>query len=154
MLQGLLRPFIRASLIYVVVGFSMGLCMIVKPEWAGHLRYSHMHVNLLGAYGMLIFGVAYHVLPRFAGRMLYSEWLGHIHFWVANAGLIGLVVLFPLQTATDSSLIRVGLTLSAFLQLSSALMFVFNVWKTVFSPEAKPRSGTKCKSPSLPVING
>ena len=151
MLQGLLRPFIRASLIYFIVGFSIGLCMILKPEWTGVLRYPHMHVNLLGAYGMLIFGVAYHVLPRFAGRMLYSERLGHIHFWVANVGLIGLVVSYPLQTASASSLIRAGLVLSAFLEMSSALMFAFNIWKTVFSPEAKPRSGAKCKAPSIPV---
>ena len=154
MLQGLLRPFIRASLIYFVVGFLIGLCMILKPEWTGDLRYSHMHVNLLGAYGMLIFGVAYHVLPRFASRMLYSERLGYIHFWVSNAGLILLVVGYPLQALDDSFILREIVRLGALLNLAGVLLFVFNIWKTVFSPEAKPRSGAKCKAPSIPVING
>jgi cbb3-type cytochrome oxidase subunit 1 len=153
MLQGLLRPFIRASLIYFVLGFFIGVAMLMHPEYSGVLRYTHMHVNLIGAYGMLIFGVAYHVLPRFAGRMLFSERLGYVHFALINIGLIGLVILFPLQHVTGSAAVGIALKIAAVLELSAVLLFVYNIWRTVFSPEAEPRSGAKCKPPTIPMVN-
>jgi cbb3-type cytochrome oxidase subunit 1 len=46
---------------------------------------------LLGFVGMMIYGVGLHVLPRFSGRSLFSERLGHVQFLLANLGLLVMV---------------------------------------------------------------
>ncbi len=71
--------FIKVSLISLLVGVVMGV-LIAAGVFSGAGRPSlvtaaHAHVNLLGFVCMLIFGVAYHILPRFSGKPLYSEGL-------------------------------------------------------------------------------
>ena len=82
--------FIKASLLYLLTGISMGLLMLLWPRWMGVYLPIHAHINLLGWVSMLMFGVSYHILPRFSGKQLYSEMLASLHFWFANIGLIGL----------------------------------------------------------------
>ena len=36
---------------------------------------------------MMIFGVAYHVIPRFVGHPLHNRRLAGAHWWVANIAL-------------------------------------------------------------------
>ena len=50
-------------------------------------RPAHVHANLLGFVSMMIFGVAYHVLPRFVGHPLHNRRMAVVHWWVANIGL-------------------------------------------------------------------
>ncbi len=57
----------------------------------------HAHTNLLGWVSMMIFAVAYHVLPRFSGRPLYSNRLADMHLILSNIGLIGLIITWPLS---------------------------------------------------------
>jgi cbb3-type cytochrome oxidase subunit 1 len=85
------RGFIRASLVWLAIGVMIGVAMAYWP--AGHIVYrpAHAHANLLGFVNMFIFGVAYHVLPRFVGRPLPSERMATWHLWIANLGL-GLLV--------------------------------------------------------------
>ncbi|HEY5190380.1 MAG TPA: hypothetical protein VII77_00240, partial [Candidatus Deferrimicrobium sp.] len=40
-------------------------------------------VFLTGFVMMVIFGIAYHILPRFAGKPLHSEGWAAAHFWLA-----------------------------------------------------------------------
>ena len=92
------RWFVVCSLIYLLLGSVLGLVMAVYTgEWQGleyYLIPSHAHLNLVGWVSMMIFGVLYHILPRFSGRDLYSSKLAWVHFWCAQFGLIGMVVFF------------------------------------------------------------
>lgn len=104
------------------MAFWPGEAMVYRP--------AHVHANLLGFVSMMIFGVAYHVIPRFTGNPLYRRELAMAHFWVANAGLalmvsgwIARVQWMQLGTLT----VRVGASLSAV----GAFLFIFNLWRTL-----------------------
>jgi hypothetical protein len=121
--------FIRASLVWLGVGVLLGLLMTV---WSPAVAYrpAHMHANLLGFVSMMIFGVAYHVIPRFTGRPLHSRTLPMLHLWVANAGLALLVVAWMTRLAAPW-LAPVALPVGAVLSASGAGVFIYNLWRTL-----------------------
>ncbi|MFQ5673248.1 MAG: DUF1858 domain-containing protein [Nitrospinales bacterium] len=86
------KLFIKAGLIYLLVGVVLGIGIGVVPDWSARLRFVHIHLNLLGFMVMMIAGVAYHVLPRFSAKPLpWPEGLRY-HFILQNIGLVGMVV--------------------------------------------------------------
>jgi len=140
-MEPFVRRFIRASLVWFGVGVLLGLGMAVWP--GGRLlvmRPAHMHANLLGFVTMMIFGVAYHVMPRFAASPLHSRKLAAVHVWVANIGLALLVggwIFRPFVGRTATPLLHTG----ALLSVVSAGMFIYNIWRTLDeapSPIARP----------------
>jgi heme/copper-type cytochrome/quinol oxidase subunit 1 len=123
------RRFIRSSVVWLAIGVLLGVALAWAPGHALVYRPAHMHANLLGFVSMMIFGVAYHVVPRFVGRPLHAPRLAGAHLWIANAGLTLLVggwLLRGLGGAYDWPL-RGGAVLSAF----GALAFAFNIWRTL-----------------------
>ena len=84
--------FIISGLFYLTLGVTLGALFFMIPETRA-LRTVHGHLNLVGFVMFIIFGVAYHILPRFRGRPLYSEGLAWVGFWLANAGLAGMLVI-------------------------------------------------------------
>jgi hypothetical protein len=90
-MQNYPRLFIKAGLIYAVIGALLGITMAINPSLSHPVRFIHIHVNLLGFMAMMITGVAYHVLPRFSARTL--PWPGgmKVQFVLQNVGLIGMV---------------------------------------------------------------
>jgi cytochrome c oxidase cbb3-type subunit 1 len=51
-------------------------------EWT----IGHVHSGALGWNALITFGTYYFLVPRLAGRPLYSIRLANIHFWLALAG--------------------------------------------------------------------
>ncbi len=88
--------FVRASLIYLLIGTFLGLLIAVHPSLQGQFRIAHVHLNLAGFVAMMIFGVGHHFFPRFSGRPLYSRRLVTVTFWLGNAGVLGLTIGFVL----------------------------------------------------------
>ncbi len=128
-MEPFVRRFIRASLAWLAVGVAIGVAMAVRPAFVA-FRPAHVHANLLGFVSMMIFGVAYHVIPRFAGAPLHSRRLAAAHLWVANAGLAAMVAGFALRVhapAHGAPLLAAGAVASA----AGALTFVFNLWRTL-----------------------
>ncbi|HEY9899199.1 MAG TPA: hypothetical protein V6D00_08470 [Pantanalinema sp.] len=122
--------FIRAGLIYFGLGVILGLTMALQPAWVGYLRPVHAHLNLLGFASMFIFGVAYHVVPRFKGKVLHSQALARTHLILSNVALVGMAGSFPLvYTAGRAG----GYALAVFgsLQVVAAGMFIYNLWRTM-----------------------
>jgi cbb3-type cytochrome oxidase subunit 1 len=121
--------FLRASLLWLGAGVSLGVAMAVHPAWQIY-RTAHLHMLLLGFVTMMIAGVAYHVLPRFAATTLYSRRLASAHLVVANVGLVllagGFIVRFHL-TIVATPMLAIGGTLSA----AGALMMAWNLWRTL-----------------------
>jgi hypothetical protein len=138
--------FIRSSLVWLALGVTLGLWLVFDPQ-AIVYRAAHMHANLLGFVSMMIFGVAYHVIPRFSGRPLFSARSARIHVWLANIGLAGMVSGFMLrvwQAGAGSLVLRAGAIASAL----GVAFFITNIWKTVgptgvisltASPSMKPQ---------------
>jgi hypothetical protein len=122
--------FIAAALVYLVIGMLLGLAMAFVPAWIYYIRPAHAHVNLLGWVSMFIYGVAYHVLPRFTGQPLHSERLADFHLIAANVGLVGM--------AASIALLGPGPVFGAFgtLAMLGNLAFVYNVGRTIWAAQA------------------
>jgi cbb3-type cytochrome oxidase subunit 1 len=130
--------FVWAALAYFLVGLTLGLVMAFEPSLIGRLRVAHAHVNLVGWVSMFIFGVAYHVLPRFAGQPLHSPRLADFHLLAANVGLIGMAV--------SIAALGPGPVFGAFgvLQTLGGLAFVYNLGRTMLAARA---AGNRARSP-------
>jgi len=127
--------FIRLSMVYFLVGSLLGVAFVFRPEMANadHIAM-HVHLNLLGWMSMMIFGVGYHVLPRFSGQPLYSRKLSVVQFWLANAGLIGMAAGWGMKAhghEAGQSLLAVFGTV----MFVSIVLFVYNLIKTVKGPQ-------------------
>jgi cbb3-type cytochrome oxidase subunit 1 len=128
------RLFIRASLIWLGIGVVLGVAMAIEPRFVIY-RPAHMHANLLGFVSMMIFGVAYHVLPRFTGRALHSRMLANAHVWFANIGLALMVGGWLL--APHVPLVRSAIGAGALSVAAGAFAFIYNIWNTL-EPLAAP----------------
>lgn len=114
--------FVRASLIWLALAVSLGTAMAVQPMWVIY-RTAHLHMALLGFVTMMIFGVAYHVLPRFTGVPFRRRRLAGLHWWLSNAGLVTLTAgfLWRPHVGPRSTLV---LTTGAVLSALGAYLFV------------------------------
>ncbi len=124
--------YLRMSIIYFAAGAVIGFIMILSPNESGYYVTAHAHLNLLGFMSMMIYGVGYHILPKFSGRHIYSPKIMHIQFWFANAGLVGLAAGWPLRAMGNASNFTESLLIvSALLSFVSVLLFAFNLLKTI-----------------------
>lgn len=131
-MEWFVRTFVKASLAWLAVGVTLGVAMAAHPPWVVY-RPAHLHANVLGFVAMMIFGVAYHVIPRFSGHPLHSPTLARAHVWLANAGLLAMVGGFALVAQGR----RAGTLLLAAGGLASALgayAFAYNLWRTIDGP--------------------
>ncbi len=116
--------FIRTSIIYLAVASALGIVMAVVPDSIIYLKFVHVHLNLLGFMSMMIFGVGYHIFPRFSGRPIWSEKLTLIQFWTAQLGLLGMSVFY----IVDINPLFISFSLVSAL---SVFLFLLNILKTV-----------------------
>lgn len=123
------RNFIKASLVWLALGVTLGVGMAAVPAWIVY-RAAHLHMNLLGFVTMMIYGVAYHVIPRFSGNPLHSPRLATWHWWISNAGLFAMVIGF-LVRPHYGSLATPVLAGGGILAAIGAYVFVYGIWRTV-----------------------
>lgn len=128
-MEPFVRRFIRSSLLWLGAGVVLGVWMTLDPA-AAIYRPAHMHANLLGFVSMMIFGVAYHVVPRFTGNPLRSRSVAGVHVWVANAGLV-LMVGGWLLRASAPALSRAALIVGGIASAAGAFLFIGNIWLTL-----------------------
>jgi cbb3-type cytochrome oxidase subunit 1 len=126
------RAFIKASVTWLALGVTLGVAMAAMPS-LGAYRTVHLHVNLLGFVAMMIFGVAYHVIPRFAGAPLHDRRLAGAHWWLANAGLALMVAGFTLRATGWVPFVHatVCLAIGGTASALGAYAFAYNVWRTI-----------------------
>ncbi len=125
--------FIVMSLVYLAVASVLGILMILNPELLT-LRFAHSHFMLLGWVSMMIYGVGYHILPRFSGRLLKSKTIAEVQFWLANLGLIGLAISYTLGTYYfDAGIYRTLTVLSGLIEVFSILLFFYNMLATLLA---------------------
>lgn len=122
------KAFLKASLAWFGIGIAFGVCMAAHPAWIVY-RPAHVHMNLLGFVTMMIYGIAYHVIPRFTGHPLHSRRLAGVQWWISNAGLALMVLGFVLRVHVPlgTPVLVVGGTLAA----GGAYAFIYNLWRTI-----------------------
>jgi cbb3-type cytochrome oxidase subunit 1 len=131
------KAFIRASLAWFALGILLGIAMAAYPPWLVY-RPAHAHMNVVGFLTMMVFGVGYQLLPRLFGHPLFSRRLAVGHWWLANAGLAGMVVGFlvrPHVGQAGATTVAIG---GIFYSLG-ALGFVYNMWRTFNLADARVR---------------
>ncbi len=154
--------FIRISLFSLVVGVILGVLMAAGvfrgAQNPSMVTSAHAHVNLLGFMSMLIFGVGYHILPRFSGKPLYSESLASAQVWVNLVGLVGIVGALLVGAYTDADLFRYGVAPFGVVFAAGALIFAYNLLKTMSGPApapvVPPRAKAAAKTPPKPKDQG
>jgi cbb3-type cytochrome oxidase subunit 1 len=133
-MEWFVRAFLKASLAWLALGVTLGVAMAAHPVWTIY-RLAHMHMVLLGFVTMMIFGVAYHVIPRFAGFPLRSRRGATVHWWISNLGLAGMVIGFVFRARgvpTATAVLALGGVASAL----GAYLFAFLIWRTIDGPRA------------------
>lgn len=134
------KAFLKSSLAWLGLGVTLGVVMAIDQRWVVY-RPAHMHMNLLGFVAMMIFGVAYHVIPRFTGNPLHSRRLGGLHWFIANAGLLLMVTGFLLGPTIGRAAVPV-LATGGVLSALGAYTFIYNVWRTIDGRVAIPAAPT------------
>jgi cbb3-type cytochrome oxidase subunit 1 len=127
------KAFLKASLAWLALGVTLGVAMAAHPAWTLY-RLAHMHVLLLGFVTMMIYGVAYHVIPHFVGFRLHRPRLAGAHWWIANAGLLLMASGFVARVhvpAMGTVVVALGGALSAL----GAYLFVYVIWRTIDGPD-------------------
>jgi cbb3-type cytochrome oxidase subunit 1 len=81
---------------------------------------------------MMIYGVGYHILPRFAGKLLKSQKLGELQFWLANIGLVGMLAFYTLGIYNPSGLYRGLVIVSGIIEMLSIFLFFYNMIATLY----------------------
>ncbi len=124
------KAFIKSSLIYLGIGTLLGLVMVLWPDARFMITRVHVHLLLLGFMAMMIYGVGYHILPRFMGRPVYSHRLGNVQVWLANITLIGLSISWILETISGG-LWHAMVILFGLGQGVSIFLFIINLWMSM-----------------------
>ena len=78
------KNFIRMSVIYFAIAAVIGSFFMFSRSYHHQLFHAHVHVMLLGWISMMIYGVGYHILPRFNGNPVAFPKLAVVHFFTAN----------------------------------------------------------------------
>ncbi len=123
--------FVQASLIYLAIGVVLGVMMVAHEDWVFLFGRAHTHVNLVGFVTFMIFGVGYHILPRFTGRPLHSPRLADIHVWLANIGLVGMSIFWILDAGLSGTTFQFLAALSSIVLAISMAIFIYNMWKSL-----------------------
>lgn len=132
------KNFIIMSIVYLAAASVIGIGMMLEQGMQKY-RFVHSHFMLIGWVSMMIYGVGYHILPRFAGKLLKNPTLAEIQFWVANIGLIGMVVFYSLlMEAPDNNAYGLLAGISGALEVFSSLLFFYNMYSVLFAKEEQP----------------
>ncbi|MBI5643229.1 MAG: hypothetical protein HY954_07115 [Deltaproteobacteria bacterium] len=127
--------FIRCAMIYFLLAILLGIHMSVAGPVYPYMPI-HVHFNLLGWMSMMVYGVGYHILPRFSGRPLWSDKLSYWQLWLANIGLVGMAIGWGVRNSSGDSTVLLVFSL---LESASIVFFVINMLLTIKAAPAPPK---------------
>lgn len=119
--------FIRFAIIYFLLAIVLGIYMSVAGPVYPWMPI-HGHFNLLGWMSMMIYGVGYHILPRFSGKPLFSDALAKGQLWLANIGLVGMALGWVLRSSNGDTTV---LLIFSLVEAVSIVFFAVNMLKTI-----------------------
>jgi cbb3-type cytochrome oxidase subunit 1 len=132
------KGFIVMSVVYLGAAAVMGIVMLANQNVMA-LKFVHSHLNMLGWVSMMIYGVGYHILPRFMGRALYSNKIGEIQFYLANISLVSMLIFYALNVYSPSDLYRTITVVSGAVQAFTLFLFLYNMLMTLLTKVEQPK---------------
>lgn len=113
---------VKAALVFLTLGIGLGASFAFDRALGAQLRPLHAELNLWGWVTLLIYGFAYHMLPRFSGRPLRSQRLADAQSWLAIGG-VALAALGWLAIALHLPGGRLVALVGVLSQLAAVLLF-------------------------------
>jgi len=129
------RNFIIVSIIYLGIASLLGLGMLWNASFLP-LKFVHSHLNMLGWVSMMIYGVGYHVLPRFSGRPLRYPKIGELQFWMANIGLVGMLGFYAVGVYSPAPVYHLLSVAFGAVEVFSIALFFYNMLATLLPQSA------------------
>jgi cytochrome c oxidase cbb3-type subunit 1 len=126
------KGFIVSSIVYLGISTVLGIFMLGNQNMLA-LKFVHSHLNMLGWVSMMIYGVGYHILPRFMGRPLYSNKIGEAQFYLANISLIGMLLFYTVNIYNPGDLYRMLTVAFGVVQAAAIFLFFFNMLMTLLT---------------------
>jgi len=124
------KGFIVMGVVYLGLATLLGLAMLVHQNLMA-LKFVHSHLNMLGWVSMMIFGVGYHILPRFMGRPLYSNKIGEAHFYLANISLVLMLIFYTVNVYQPGGIFLWLALAAGVVQAISIFLFFYNMLMTL-----------------------
>lgn len=155
------RLFILAAIGYLLTGVVMGVGFTAGELNPATLRFVHIHLNLLGFMAMFIYGVGYHILPRFNAAPVKHPGLIGMHFWFVNAGLVGMSFAAMGDGVYGTGLPHAAFLAGGILETLGIFIFAFNLIPVLLPPStqaapipvaAPAAAPAKPAAPAAPVI--
>ncbi|MGE5807957.1 MAG: hypothetical protein ACM32I_02405 [Nitrospirota bacterium] len=131
------KGFIVMSIVYLGVAALLGIIMLGNQNVMA-LKFVHSHLNMLGWVSMMIYGVGYHILPRFMGRPVYSNKVGEAQFYLGNISLITLLSFYTLNVYNPSDMYRMLTVASGAVQALTIFLFFYNMLMTLMTKVEQP----------------
>jgi cbb3-type cytochrome oxidase subunit 1 len=129
------KNFIMMSIVYLLLASILGIAMLWNQSLMA-LKFVHSHLNMLGWVSMMIFGVGYHILPRFSGRPIKYPKIGEIQFWAANIGLVGMLFFYSLSVYNPLPAYNLLTVTFGIVEVFAAALFFYNMFATLL-PKAE-----------------
>ncbi len=126
------KNFVRMSVIYFAIAAVIGTYFMFCSAHYRQLFHAHVHVMLLGWISMMIYGVGYHILPRFNGNPVAFPNIAVAHFFVANIALVGFAGTWGLGRLGYSKIPEQGF---AVLNAIGVIMFATNILVSIRKPK-------------------
>jgi cytochrome c oxidase cbb3-type subunit 1 len=126
------KGFIVMSVVYLGISTVLGIIMLADRNMLA-IKFVHSHLNMLGWVSMMIYGVGYHILPRFMGRPLYSNKIGEAQFYLANISLVGMLLFYCLNAFNPGGLYQTLTMAFGVVQALSIFLFFYNMLMTLLA---------------------
>lgn len=130
-MERFVKNFIVMSIVYFAIAAIVGVLMLGNPKMLAY-KFLHSHMMLLGWVSMMIYGVGYHILPRFVGKLLKSVSMGVAQFWLSNIGLVGMLLFYTLmQYYPEVPAYRSLTVVSGVVEVLAIFLFFYNMMVTL-----------------------
>jgi len=135
--------FLKVSLIYFIIGVTMGAIMTIGSIYdfvilSKLFERAHAHINLIGWVSLSIIGFIYYLLLKNPDKPLYSEKLGNMGFWLINIGICAEFVALLIGGYAQASSFQAGnyvikmlIVIFAFVMMIGVYFSVYNIYKTL-----------------------
>ena len=117
------KAFVVLAFLNFLVGASLGGWMASDPSLWGYVSPIHGELNPFGFLSLLIYGMTYAVLQMLAGLTPPKAWIGVLHVFVAECGVVVVVI----ALLGVKSLLLPGLAL----QTLAPIVFLVNILSAV-----------------------
>lgn len=122
---------IRSAFAYLAFGIGLGVLFAFDRSLGGQFRPVHVEANVWGYVTLMIYGMAYHMVPRFMGRPMPAPQLAEWQSWLAIGG-VGLTISGWLALIYRLPAARLFMLLGGSLQLIAVVVFGGLVLATLY----------------------